>query len=89
MESQLTDDVAEYRMVGGNHYKVTELQPWDVIDGWSHEDQDGFEAYLWGNALKYLQRYRRKGMPAQDIGKAIHYLQRLEEVLTCVYLDTD
>jgi hypothetical protein len=73
--TRLASDV----MVGGNHYKTTGVQPWDVIESWMHEDQNAFEAYLWGNALKYLHRYRRKGFPVQDIKKAIHYLERLEE----------
>jgi hypothetical protein len=73
--TRLASDV----MVGGAHYQATQVQPWDVIESWMHEDQDGFEAFLWGNALKYMHRYRRKGAPIQDIKKAIHYLERLEE----------
>jgi hypothetical protein len=76
--TRLASDV----MVGGDHYKTTGVQPWDVIESWMHEDQTPFEAYLWGNALKYLHRYRRKGAPVQDIKKATHYLERLEEYLS-------
>jgi len=75
------EPLADERQVGGDHYRETDIQPWDAIEGWSHEDQAPFEAYLWGNAIKYIQRYRRKGKPVEDIGKAIHYLQQLEEVL--------
>ena len=68
-------------MEGGTHYLETAQSPWDVIQGWVHPDQRPFETYLWGNALKYLHRYRRKGKPAEDIGKAIHYLTKLKETL--------
>ena len=69
------------KMVGGDHYTQTELDPWAVIRMWVHNDQNRFEAYLWGNALKYLHRYRRKGKPMQDIDKAIHYLKQLKKEL--------
>ena len=69
------------RMEGGTHYLETKVQPWAIIEDWSHPDQSQFEAYLWGNTLKYIHRYRRKGTPHQDIDKAIHYLTKLKEYL--------
>ena len=75
-----TPDTTDW-MVGGDHYLQTKVQPWEVIASWAHEAQDPFEAYLWGNVIKYIYRYRRKGNPNADIAKAIHYLKKLEENL--------
>lgn len=60
------------RQVGGDHYKNKGgLQPIDVIDAW---ELDFYE----GSALKYLARHKRKN-GAEDLDKAIHYLQLLKE----------
>lgn len=61
---------ASERQVGGDHY-AGELQPIDVIDAW------GLDFYE-GSALKYLARHRKKN-GAEDIKKAIHYLELLLE----------
>ena len=56
--------------VGGTHYKST-YQHWDfVIKHGLH--------YLLGCASKYVTR--RKGNRKEDLNKAIHYLQKAEEV---------
>lgn len=69
------------RMIGGSHYLETQFTPWDIIESWCHPDQTPMEVYLWGNALKYLHRYRRKNKPVDDLEKAIHYLERaIEEI---------
>lgn len=57
------------RQVGGNHYKVAALQPWDVmaaygLDPWS------------ANVLKYLLRFPYKA-GRQDLEKAQHYIEYL------------
>jgi len=60
--------------VGGDHYKqYGDLQPWDAIIAWNC-------GYLDGAAIKYIARYRHKG-GITDLKKAIHYLQKLIEVL--------
>ena len=38
---------------------------------------DKFDAYLEGNVLKYLHRYKYKGKPNDDLKKANWYLTRL------------
>ena len=60
------------RQVGGDHYRTTSIQPWEVIDAWKLN-------FYEGNALKYLQRWRRKGGVA-DLRKLIHYIERLIEL---------
>ena len=62
--------VASTKQVGGDHYKMS-LQPIDVIDAW------GLDFYE-GSALKYLARHRKKN-GAEDLKKAIHYLELLLE----------
>lgn len=48
-------------------------QPWDFV-------LDTGQNFLQGNATKYIARARRKGAEAQDLQKAIHYVQKLREV---------
>lgn len=52
--------------VGGTHYRA-EIQHWDVV---SKHDVD----YLNATASKYLMRWRKKGKPLEDLGKAKSYL---------------
>lgn len=66
------------RQVGGSHYKSMAVQPWDVVDTWPLEQQIG--AYRAG-ALKYIMRMGSKDESVQEIGKGIHYLEKLTEVL--------
>lgn len=61
--------------VGGDHYKIKSIQPWDFIAA----NKIGF---FEGNAIKYVTRWRDKG-GIDDIRKAIHYLEKLIEVETC------
>lgn len=60
--------------VGGTHYADKVIQPFDVIRDWCGDE--GFAAYLRGNVLKYICRYRDKN-GTQDLLKARHYLDEL------------
>lgn len=60
--------------IGGDHYERRMIQPFDVIRDWCGDE--GFAAYLRGNCLKYLCRYRDKN-GTQDLLKARHYLDEL------------
>lgn len=60
------------KQVGGDHYKRTAIQPWDIID------DHGLDFYR-GNALKYLLRAGKKGDAVQDLRKAIHYIEKCIE----------
>jgi Protein of unknwon function (DUF3310) len=55
------------KQVGGDHYKQTTLQPWDVISAWS------LDPWL-ANVVKYVQRHQRKN-GREDLLKAVHYLE--------------
>lgn len=57
--------------VGGQHYKVKAMQPWDIIDAW------GLDFYA-GNVLKYLLRAKYKN-GIEDLKKARHYLDKMIE----------
>ncbi len=62
---------ANNRQVAGSHYSG-KFQHWDwVIDTGVN--------YLIGNATKYVSRYPKKN-GLQDLEKALHYVQKLEEV---------
>lgn len=69
---------ANDKQVGGDHYKGNgELQHWDVVIALNWD-------YLLGAATKYLWRLGRKGdddKAIEDIGKAIHYLEKKREVM--------
>jgi hypothetical protein len=69
---------ANAKQVGGDHYKKMGIQTWDVVDTWPLEQRIG---YYRGNALKYVMRIGAKDEEIQEAGKAIHYLEKLIEVL--------
>jgi hypothetical protein len=69
---------ADEKQVGGTYYKDMGIQPWDVVGTWPVEQQIG--VYRHG-ALKYIMRMGTKDESIQEIGKAIHYLEKLLEVL--------
>lgn len=64
---------ANSKQVAGDHYKSQEIQPWDFVIS----NKLGF---LEGNAIKYIARHTKKN-GAEDIKKAIHYLEKLLETL--------
>jgi len=51
-----------------NHYNQGTIEPWDFI-------RDHKLNYHLGNAIKYICRAEHKGNKAEDLRKAIHYLQ--------------
>ncbi len=69
---------ASDKQEGGDHYKKITPEPWDVMYGWNREHYIGFLRYC---ALKRLGRWDGKDGALKEVRKAIHELQRLEEVL--------
>lgn len=65
---------ANEMQVGGRHYKATTYEHWD----WTLAVGAG---YLEGQATKYVVRWRRKN-GAEDLRKALHYLNKLDEERT-------
>jgi methyl coenzyme M reductase subunit C-like uncharacterized protein (methanogenesis marker protein 7) len=57
--------------IGGEHYKSSGLQHWDIVDRYD-------VGYFEGNISKYVTRWRKKN-GVQDLKKASHYLQKLIE----------
>ena len=64
--------------VGGDHYKATRYQPWDVLPDWLR-GWPPFQAYLVGNIVKYIYRAPLKADKLNDLRKAQHYLAYLIE----------
>jgi hypothetical protein len=62
---------ANEQQVGGAHYAVKAIQPWDFIIA-------NDIGYLEGNIIKYISRWKDKG-GVEDLKKAQHYLQKLIE----------
>ena len=60
------------------HYKeiVPGMEYFDMMD-YILKDWKGSQAHALGNAYKYLMRLGKKDDPAQELGKAIWYLERL------------
>lgn len=75
---------AKNSQVGGSHYTNMDVQPWEAIDSWLSDEQA--IGFFRGNAIKYLARAGHKGSFIEDIRKAKHYLEALEERL--VFLNT-
>lgn len=81
---QLDDIVTEWRkdvkkqagadtmQVGGDHYKVHGIQPWDIIQQYDLN-------FFAGNIVKYILRYQFKN-GLEDLQKAEHYIKKLIEL---------
>lgn len=68
LDPQDPDQGAQGRQVGGDHYLGKRCQPWDIIADWGLD--------FWeGNVLKYLLRRKPGTSRAEDLRKAIHYLE--------------
>lgn len=61
------------------HYNATDLETIEVIEGGMTYLEKC--AYLRGNVIKYLSRYKYKGNPVQDVSKALWYLDRLHSIV--------
>ena len=64
------------------HYNQSDIECIDAILAATSDSEvkvDGGEAYLQGNIIKYLWRYRYKEHPVQDLMKARWYLDKLIE----------
>ena len=59
------------------HYNMLSVEAIDIIK--MSMTKEEFLGYLKGNALKYINRYKHKGNPKQDLSKAGWYLKKLEE----------
>lgn len=62
-----------------DHYKVGGIEAIDYIEAKLSPEE--FAGYCRGNALKYLSRAGHKDATAQEIGKAIWYLERWRSAL--------
>lgn len=70
---------ADAIQIDGSHYKDMAVQPWAVMEMvLSHEE---FVGFLKGNVIKYSMRQGRKEGANHDGKKALHYKQKLDEVL--------
>ena len=63
---------ANDKQVGGQHYSVKAIQPWDYITS-------NNLGYLEGNIVKYVSRWKDKN-GVEDLLKAKHYLEKLIEL---------
>ena len=59
------------KQVGGKHYRNMKIQPAEFI-------KENKLLFAEGNAIKYICRHQSKGK-ADDIKKAIHYLEMILE----------
>lgn len=56
------------------HYNNGSIEAIEYI---KQQTGTGFDDYLYGNAIKYLHRYRYKGKPVEDLRKAVWYINRM------------
>lgn len=70
------------KQIGGDHYTIMKIQPWQIIDGHNLN-------YFEGNAIKYLLRRKTKRNiiknRIEDLQKAIHYLEHEIQRLELIY----
>ena len=57
------------KQVGGNHYAMHKIQPWDIIDEYQLD-------YYEGNVIKYTLRRKDPTKRKEDLQKAMHYLEK-------------
>ena len=62
------------------HYNEGKIQCIDAIES-ACTGLTGFEGLCTGTAIKYIWRWKKKEKPAEDIRKAIWYLNRLLETI--------
>lgn len=67
------------RQVGGDHYKNGKCEHWDYVE------LNGLR-YTEGCATKYATRNRKKGQQRQDLEKAIHYVEKVQDMYRNGYL---
>jgi hypothetical protein len=78
-EPEIEQTPPEAYQIAGTHYVDMKIQPWDVIDTtFEHAQAKGFYR---GNALKYIMRAGSKGSAKEDYQKALHYLEKLIDIL--------
>ena len=70
MQKKITKAPSTDRQEGGDHYQLP-IQPIEYI----YKNKLG---YMEGNVIKYVTRHSDKG-GAEDLRKAIHYLEMLLE----------
>jgi hypothetical protein len=63
--------------INPDHYKVGGIETIDYLQAKLSPEE--YRGYLRGNALKYLSRTGHKDDAAQEISKAIWYLERLRD----------
>lgn len=63
---------ANERQVAGNHYGLTDLQHWDLVDIFNWD-------YFQGQITKYVMRWKNKN-GVQDLEKAAHFLEKYIEL---------
>lgn len=73
---------ADERQVGGTHYRVMVVQPWDVMEAVLTAEE--FRGFLKGNIIKYAMRHGKKEGADLDAEKARHYMEKLQEVESCL-----
>ena len=73
---------ANDKQVAGTHYKDMGVEPWDVVDTWPIEQQIGYHR---GGVLKYTMRLGNKDERLQEAKKALHYAEKLVEILESKY----
>lgn len=67
-------------VVNPAHYQVEGIP--EAIEIMSHlMTKEQFEGFLWGNIIKYVYRYGRKGDKKETAGKIAWYAKKLGEVM--------
>ena len=79
LSEEVLEGLAKPDPINPDHYKVGGIETIDYLRAKLTPQE--FAGYCRGNALKYLSRAGYKDDDAQEIGKAIWYLERLRDSL--------
>lgn len=84
LSEEVLEGLAKPDPINPDHYKIGGIETIDYLRAKLTPQE--FAGYCRGNALKYLSRAGYKDDDAQEIGKAIWYLERLRDSL--IHTDT-
>ena len=73
-DSKMGDEIYEPKVNHPKHYNAGKYEAIDIIEDWELD-------FHCGSAIKYIARHKHKENPAQDIKKAIWYLERYLTIL--------
>lgn len=78
-EEQKSEEIKTFDPVERpQHYADRKFEVIDIME--DSMSREAFEGFLYGNVIKYIMRYKKKGNQLQDLEKARFYLNKMIEL---------